>query len=59
MFFLSNSLSMPHDDDIKCARFRNEDGSNSQHIMARMLDDNTHPWSWSACSRHYVTEYLE
>ncbi|XP_055309435.1 A disintegrin and metalloproteinase with thrombospondin motifs 9-like isoform X3 [Sitodiplosis mosellana] len=56
---LGHVLSMPHDDDIKCARFRNEDGSSSQHIMARMLDDNTHPWSWSACSRHYVTEYLE
>ncbi|XP_031637497.1 A disintegrin and metalloproteinase with thrombospondin motifs 9 isoform X2 [Contarinia nasturtii] len=56
---LGHVLSMPHDDDVKCARFRNEDGSSSQHIMARMLDDNTHPWSWSACSRHYVTEYLE
>lgn len=50
---------MPHDDDVKCSKFRNKDGSNSQHIMSRMLDYNTHPWSWSACSRHYVTEYLE
>lgn len=52
------SLSMPHDDDIKCAKLR-RDGTNSQKIMSRMLDQNTHPWSWSECSRHYVTEYLE
>lgn len=27
--------------------------------MSRMLDDHVHPWSWSQCSRHHVTEFLE
>lgn len=49
---------MPHDDDIKCTKFR-KTGKNQQNIMSRMLDHDTHPWSWSECSRHYVTEYLE
>lgn len=54
----SFSLSMPHDDDTKCAEFRTP-GKTQQNIMSRMLDHNTHPWSWSDCSRHYVTEFLE
>ena len=48
---------MPHDDDPKCSRFR--DRSGVHNIMSRMLDDNTVPWEWSKCSRHYVTEFLE
>lgn len=52
------SLSVPHDDDVKCKPYRRE-GTNSSKIMSRMLDQNTIPWSWSECSRHYVTEYLE
>ncbi|XP_021708410.1 A disintegrin and metalloproteinase with thrombospondin motifs 9 isoform X4 [Aedes aegypti] len=55
---LGHVLSMPHDDDVRCAPYRGE-GSAKQNIMSRMLDQNTHPWSWSNCSRHYVTEYLE
>lgn len=51
-------LSMPHDDDSKCAEFR-KTGKTQQNIMSRMLDHNTHPWSWSTCSRHFVTEFLE
>jgi len=27
--------------------------------MARMLDYNIHAWTWSLCSRHYITEFLE
>lgn len=49
---------MPHDDDTKCARFHKK-GAHHQNIMSKMLDQNTHPWSWSECSRYYVTEYLE
>lgn len=48
---------MPHDDDDKCAKYMRTQGK--QHIMSRMLDHNTHPWSWSNCSRQFVTEYLE
>ncbi len=51
------SLSIPHDDDDKCMRFREE--GQRHHIMARMLDYNSHPWTWSTCSRHYITEFLE
>lgn len=50
-------LNMPHDDDAKCAGFRNRSGVHN--VMSRMLDDNTFPWEWSKCSRHYVTEFLE
>ncbi len=56
-FFFFYSLNMPHDDDNKCSEFR---GSQSkQNIMSRMLDHNTHPWSWSNCSKHFVSEFLE
>ncbi|XP_055637495.1 A disintegrin and metalloproteinase with thrombospondin motifs 20 isoform X2 [Toxorhynchites rutilus septentrionalis] len=55
---LGHVLSMPHDDDVRCGPFRGEN-SGKQNIMSRMLDHNTHPWSWSNCSRHFVTEYLE
>lgn len=49
---------MPHDDDPKCMKFR--DNPEVHHnIMSRMLDDSTVPWEWSKCSRHFVTEFLE
>ncbi|XP_076683108.1 A disintegrin and metalloproteinase with thrombospondin motifs 15 isoform X2 [Andrena cerasifolii] len=54
---IGHVLNMPHDDDTKCAGYRN--GSGVHNIMSRMLDDNTFPWEWSKCSRHYVTEFLE
>ncbi|XP_043528487.1 A disintegrin and metalloproteinase with thrombospondin motifs gon-1-like isoform X4 [Frieseomelitta varia] len=54
---IGHVLSMPHDDDVKCSAFRNRSGVHN--IMSRMLDDNTFPWEWSKCSRHYVTEFLE
>ncbi|XP_053973328.1 A disintegrin and metalloproteinase with thrombospondin motifs 9-like isoform X2 [Hylaeus volcanicus] len=55
---IGHVLNMPHDDDdTKCRGFRNRSGVHN--IMSRMLDDNTFPWEWSACSRHYVTEFLE
>lgn len=47
---------MPHDDDLKCNPYR---GTTKMHVMSRMLDHNTYPWSWSNCSRHYLTEFLE
>ncbi|XP_032671699.1 A disintegrin and metalloproteinase with thrombospondin motifs 9 isoform X2 [Odontomachus brunneus] len=54
---IGHVLNMPHDDDPKCAGFRNRSGVHN--VMSRMLDDNTFPWEWSKCSRHYVTEFLE
>lgn len=54
---IGHVLNMPHDDDAKCAGFRNRSGVHN--VMSRMLDDNTFPWEWSKCSRYYVTEFLE
>ncbi|XP_034940467.1 A disintegrin and metalloproteinase with thrombospondin motifs 9 isoform X2 [Chelonus insularis] len=54
---LGHVFNMPHDDDSKCAKYRNR--SRVYKVMSRMLDDNTFPWEWSKCSRHYVTEFLE
>jgi len=48
---------MPHDDDNKCKDFDQQNGMHN--VMSRMLDHNSHPWTWSACSRHFLTEYLE
>uniref|UniRef100_T1J214 Peptidase M12B domain-containing protein n=1 Tax=Strigamia maritima TaxID=126957 RepID=T1J214_STRMM len=54
---LGHVLSMPHDDDfIKCHRINN---GKQYHVMARMLDYNTYPWSWSTCSSHFLTEFLD
>ncbi|KAG8321281.1 A disintegrin and metalloproteinase with thrombospondin motifs 9 [Homalodisca vitripennis] len=54
---LGHVLNMPHDDDIKCEQYRGVRHPNM--VMSRMLDHNTYPWSWSECSRHFLTEYLE
>ena len=51
-------LNMPHDDDKKCEKYR-ANGIHKTNIMSRMLDHNTHPWSWSNCSKHFVTEFVE
>lgn len=55
---LGHVLDMPHDDESKCAMYNNN-GENSLNIMASTMGANIHPWSWSRCSRHYVTEFLE
>ncbi|XP_059608561.1 A disintegrin and metalloproteinase with thrombospondin motifs 20 isoform X2 [Phlebotomus argentipes] len=55
---LGHVLSMPHDDDPKCGQFHGPK-KHKDFIMSRMLDHNTHPWAWSDCSRHFITEYLE
>ncbi|XP_076378705.1 A disintegrin and metalloproteinase with thrombospondin motifs 9 isoform X1 [Megalopta genalis] len=54
---IGHVLSMPHDDDKKCEKFRNSSGLHN--IMSRVLDNNTFPWKWSKCSRHFVTDFLE
>lgn len=50
-------MSIPHDDDNKCTRYHNE--KKKLHVMARMLDYNSNPWSWSDCSREYLTTFFE
>lgn len=29
------------------------------HIMSRMLDTNSHPWTWSSCSRDFLSELFD
>ncbi|RWS30159.1 disintegrin and metalloproteinase with thrombospondin motifs gon-1-like protein [Leptotrombidium deliense] len=54
---LGHVLSIPHDDDDKCKRFNQPD--QKHNIMARMLDYNSNLWSWSQCSQHFITEFLD
>uniref|UniRef100_A0A2M4ADI9 Putativedisintegrin and metalloproteinase with thrombospondin motifs 9 n=1 Tax=Anopheles triannulatus TaxID=58253 RepID=A0A2M4ADI9_9DIPT len=55
---LGHVLGMPHDDDSRCQRYRGNPVLDDR-IMSRTIDHNTHPWQWSSCSRHILTEYLE
>ncbi|XP_029103352.1 A disintegrin and metalloproteinase with thrombospondin motifs 20-like isoform X1 [Scleropages formosus] len=53
---LGHVFNVPHDDSPKCK----EAGVKQQyHVMAPMLNYNTSPWSWSKCSRNYITEFLD
>lgn len=48
---------MQHDDHPSCAQFRNE--GEKERVMTRTLDIDTDHWTWSACSRHALTEFLQ
>ncbi|XP_064200825.1 A disintegrin and metalloproteinase with thrombospondin motifs 20 isoform X1 [Anguilla rostrata] len=53
---LGHVFNMPHDDNQKCK----EAGMKHQyHVMAPTLNYDTSPWSWSKCSRKYITEFLD
>ncbi|XP_068458877.1 A disintegrin and metalloproteinase with thrombospondin motifs 20 [Clinocottus analis] len=53
---LGHVFNMPHDDNPKCR----EPGMKHQyHVMAPTLNYDTNPWSWSKCSRKYITEFLD
>ncbi|XP_041966432.1 A disintegrin and metalloproteinase with thrombospondin motifs 20-like [Alosa sapidissima] len=53
---LGHVFNMPHDDYPKCM----EAGiKNQYHVMAPVLNYDTSPWSWSKCSRKYITEFLD
>ncbi|XP_078728437.1 A disintegrin and metalloproteinase with thrombospondin motifs 9-like isoform X1 [Lampetra fluviatilis] len=53
---LGHVLNMPHDDSPKCKDLL----SNGQfNVMAPTLNYETHPWTWSKCSRKYITEFLD
>ncbi|KAH8409692.1 hypothetical protein KR222_001825, partial [Zaprionus bogoriensis] len=57
---LGHILNMPHDDDERCKRHNLKGGNNrTLHIMSSVMGDHMHPWSWSKCSQHYVSEFLE
>ncbi|XP_070073082.1 A disintegrin and metalloproteinase with thrombospondin motifs 15 isoform X2 [Drosophila takahashii] len=57
---LGHILNMHHDDDDKCIPYvARRNNSKVLHIMSSVMGINMHPWSWSKCSRHYVSEFLE
>ena len=53
---LLGRFNMPHDDNPKC---REAGIKHQYHVMAPTLNYDTSPWSWSKCSRKYITEFLE
>ncbi|KFM70753.1 A disintegrin and metalloproteinase with thrombospondin motifs 20, partial [Stegodyphus mimosarum] len=50
-------MSLQHDDDSKCSKGTN--GEKKLHVMARMLDYNSNPWTWSECSRQQLTSFFD
>uniref|UniRef100_G3NJ46 ADAM metallopeptidase with thrombospondin type 1 motif 20 n=1 Tax=Gasterosteus aculeatus aculeatus TaxID=481459 RepID=G3NJ46_GASAC len=53
---LGHVFNMPHDDNPKC---REAGLKHQYHVMAPTLNYDTNPWSWSKCSRKYITEFLD
>ncbi|XP_053741370.1 A disintegrin and metalloproteinase with thrombospondin motifs 20 isoform X1 [Synchiropus splendidus] len=53
---LGHVFNMPHDDNPKC---REAGLKHQYHVMAPTLNHDTNPWTWSKCSRKYITEFLD
>uniref|UniRef100_A0AAY4EBT9 A disintegrin and metalloproteinase with thrombospondin motifs 20 n=1 Tax=Denticeps clupeoides TaxID=299321 RepID=A0AAY4EBT9_9TELE len=53
---LGHVFNMPHDDFPKC---REAGIKHQYHVMAPILNYDTSPWTWSKCSRKYITEFLD
>uniref|UniRef100_A0A673I6B9 A disintegrin and metalloproteinase with thrombospondin motifs 20-like n=1 Tax=Sinocyclocheilus rhinocerous TaxID=307959 RepID=A0A673I6B9_9TELE len=53
---LGHVFNMPHDNSPKC---REAGIKHQYHVMAPTLNYNTSPWSWSRCSRKYITDFLD
>ncbi|KAK9754190.1 ADAM-TS Spacer 1 [Popillia japonica] len=53
---MGHLLNMRHDDYHQCMKYN---GGSKSNIMSKMLQNDTKPWQWSACSRHYLTEFLD
>lgn len=71
---LGHVLGVPHDEEEKCRAYYNTTEGHEErsrrynsldksfkesNVMARMIDYNSHMWSWSPCSKHFITEFLE
>ncbi|KAH8382869.1 hypothetical protein KR009_005659, partial [Drosophila setifemur] len=57
---LGHILSIPHDDEAPCQHYNTRPSNNKKlHIMSSVMGIHMHPWSWSKCSQHYVSEFLE
>ncbi|GLD58953.1 A disintegrin and metalloproteinase with thrombospondin motifs 20-like protein [Lates japonicus] len=55
-YILTIMFNMPHDDNPKC---REAGIKHQYHVMAPTLNYDTNPWTWSKCSRKYITEFLD
>uniref|UniRef100_A0A8C1Q7D1 ADAM metallopeptidase with thrombospondin type 1 motif 20 n=1 Tax=Cyprinus carpio TaxID=7962 RepID=A0A8C1Q7D1_CYPCA len=53
---LGHVFNVPHDDSPKC---REAGIKHQYHVMAPTLNYDTSPWSWSRCSRKYITDFLD
>lgn len=60
-------FGMPHDDSEHCTQtkvsgdeaYRTQERSNPLNLMSSTLDYNIETWSWSNCSRRFITTFLE
>ncbi|KAJ8046666.1 A disintegrin and metalloproteinase with thrombospondin motifs 9 [Holothuria leucospilota] len=52
---MGHVFNLPHDDARKCEEYI----GSAYHVMAPTLNHSTKPWTWSNCSRHYLTSFLE
>ncbi|XP_063528717.1 A disintegrin and metalloproteinase with thrombospondin motifs 20 isoform X6 [Pongo pygmaeus] len=52
---LGHTLGVQHDDSPRCKEMK----VTQYHVMAPALSFHMSPWSWSNCSRKYVTEFLD
>ncbi|CAH1278310.1 unnamed protein product, partial [Diabrotica balteata] len=54
---IGHILSMPHDEDKKCERFNKY--ISITNIMSKSFKKDTKPFTWSPCSRYFITEFLD
>ncbi|XP_050511629.1 A disintegrin and metalloproteinase with thrombospondin motifs 9 isoform X2 [Diabrotica virgifera virgifera] len=54
---IGHILSMPHDEDKKCERFNKH--ISITNIMSKSFKKDTKPFTWSPCSRYFITEFLD
>ncbi|XP_050315831.1 A disintegrin and metalloproteinase with thrombospondin motifs 9-like isoform X2 [Anthonomus grandis grandis] len=52
-----HTLSMVHDDDTKCT-VHNANVQHPNHIMTRTPTQESKPFTWSRCSRQFVTDFV-
>ena len=50
-------MGLVHDNDDKCNPYNGD--KKSQHVMEMALGFSANPWSWSNCSKHLLTKFLE
>ncbi|CAK9295520.1 unnamed protein product [Gordionus sp. m RMFG-2023] len=57
---IGHNLGLPHDGDPPCKEFESYDAdANTYHIMSKVLYPNNRILSWSKCSQHYISSFLD